>query len=328
MPSPIPPQPLRLAPIDVPRIWGGTRFPAPAGGDPIGERWIYSTLPGQVSRIMGGAHDGWPIDALCTTAPIDYLGAQLVQAGLHALPLLVKLVDTSQPLSVQVHPDDRLAHASGLDQGKSEMWYVLSTTPESFILLGLQDDTSPDALADAVRRDELPHLLNHITPQPGDFYHVPAGQIHALGPGLLLLEVQQPSDATYRLYDWARLDIHGKPRALDIPHALEASSLARYAVPKAHQQGTSHPIVHDPHFSVSLLPMSITPTRMGIDSEAPYLLFCAEGSAIIQDLHTDLETRMEALDLLFVPAACQLTVSTPANGTLLMVRGPAEHFSD
>jgi len=219
--SNVPGYPLEFEPFFRPMPWGGHRLAdwideAVLPADPVGEAWLLSDHPLHVSRVANGPLRGTSLHRLLTEFGSDLLGFSASR-----FPLLLKLLDARQTLSVQVHPDDEAArlHAP-LEGGKTEAWLVLDADPDSVIYLGLEENVSRDDVSRAMEEGTLPQCLRAYRPRPGECYFVPAGAVHALGGGLVVLEVQQTSDATFRMYDWGRLDAHGRPRPLHPQAAL------------------------------------------------------------------------------------------------------------
>lgn len=209
-----------------PQVWGGDRLQAdyhkcldlPRG--PIGESWELSGHPAHVSRVARGPLAGQLLSDVWRSCQQNY-DLPCTIRDLERFPWLVKFLDCRQTLSVQVHPHDQ--HARDLkinDQGKTEAWYILDVEPGSCLYLGWNQKYSPAEVQAAIRKGRVEQLLQRIEPQAGDVYLVPAGTVHAIGQGILLLEVQQPSDATFRLYDWNRVDHEGCPRPLHVEQAF------------------------------------------------------------------------------------------------------------
>ena len=161
------------------------------------------------------------------------------------LPLLVKYIFTSEKLSVQVHPDDAQARARGLPRGKSECWYIIDAEPGAALGLGLKDPLAPDALRAAALDGSIEDLMDWKPAKAGDFFFVPAGTVHAIGGGLSLIEVQQNSDVTYRLYDY------GRPRELHLEDGVAVSNAGPYPIRFADRvEGGTRPLVEGPHFTL------------------------------------------------------------------------------
>jgi mannose-6-phosphate isomerase len=227
--SETPLDPLRFEPIYQYRLWGGRRLadvlaaPLPADG-PIGEAWILSDREDYPSRVADGPLEGRTIGQLMNQFPEQLLGrlAPRFHSGLHRFPLLLKFLDAREILSVQVHPPD--AHAELIpagETGKTEAWVVLEAGTKSLIYAGLKPGVTEADLRLAVTNGEVADRLASFTPKPGDAVFIPAGTVHALGGGVVVFEVQQNSDVTFRLYDWNHVDAKtGKPRDLQIDQAL------------------------------------------------------------------------------------------------------------
>jgi mannose-6-phosphate isomerase len=217
--------PLRFAPIFKPALWGGRRlhalFGAPPSPDPIGEAWVLSDCADQPSVVRDGPLAGTTLRELMERMPERLLGRAEAPHG--RFPLLIKFLNACQPLSVQVHPTDE--HAVRLEGptavGKTEAWVILEADPTACVYAGLPPAVTADALRRAILRGAVGDLLFAHAPQPGDCYFLPAGTVHSLGGGVVLFEVQQTSDLTYRLYDWGRTDPKtGRPRALHLEKGL------------------------------------------------------------------------------------------------------------
>ncbi len=210
--------PLPFEPFLRPMPWGGKRLGEwvglPTLAMPVGEAWLLSDHPLHASRVASGPLQGVTLRQLMEERGEELLGqARVAQAP--RFPLLIKLLDARERLSIQVHPDDadaeRWAPAEG---GKTEAWVILEADPTSIILLGLKPGVDKAMLARELAAGTAELCLRRHEPKPGECYLVPAGAVHALGGGLLLLEVQQTSDATFRLHDWGRVDAQGRPRPL------------------------------------------------------------------------------------------------------------------
>ena len=227
--------PLRFETHLEPRVWGGERLggfgKTLPPGEPIGEAWDLSDVEGKPSVVRGGPHAGRTLRELVASCPRDLLGTSGVDAD-GRFPLLMKLLDAQRNLSVQIHPSDDDLRAQGSTRsGKTEAWIVLEAEPGARVLYGRPDGTSSSDFYDAMTAlggaelapDDEARFLAWVPVTPGDVIYVPAGTIHALGEGVVLLEVQQTSDTTYRIYDWGRLGLDGRPRDLHLPEARAVS---------------------------------------------------------------------------------------------------------
>jgi mannose-6-phosphate isomerase len=216
--------PARLEPVFSPRPWGSRTlaplFPEQSDlASPIGEAW----LTGSECRFANGPFKGRKLGEVWPQMPSEWTGTALRPQSA-AFPLLVKFIFPSEKLSVQVHPDD--AYASRHEQaaggcGKTEMWYALRANPGASVLVGLKADVTPSQFKGAIEAGNAEKLLTKIPVAAGDSIFVPAGTVHTIGPGLILCEIQQHSDLTYRVYDYNRRDADGKPRDLHVEKALE-----------------------------------------------------------------------------------------------------------
>ena len=235
---------LWLRPRLVPRVWGGRRLAAwfgEATEEPVGEAWlVFDENP-----VLNGPWAGRPLVEVLDELGPGFLGPRAAGAFPH-LPFLVKLIEAEAWLSVQVHPDDAYARAheakSGYS-GKHEAWVVLKAAPGARIVYGLKQPVDRATLAEAAKSRRILELLNFVPVEEGDVIYVPAGVIHALGPGLLVLEVQQCSDLTYRLYDY------GRGRALHLEKALDVARLD--PVPLKKRRLEPGVFLQTPHFSLA-----------------------------------------------------------------------------
>lgn len=214
-------RPLLLAPAFKDYIWGGERLKRDWGKrtemTPLAESWELSCHEAGPSVIAAGEYAGQTLDAYLAAHPQD-AGAGAEKAG--EFPLLIKLIDAAGPLSVQVHPDDDYARRVEHALGKTEMWLVLDADEGAGIYYGFKRETSLAEMKAAIESNTLTELLNWVPAKAGDCFFIPAGTVHAIGAGLLIAEVQQSSNLTYRVYDYGRLGADGKPRALHIDKAL------------------------------------------------------------------------------------------------------------
>ena len=217
-------EPLQFAPVFVPKVWGGRSLeqylgPIDAPG-PIGEVWGLVDRDECSSVVRGGEFEGRNLRGLMLSESESLLGATTAATGEY-FPLLVKLLDATQDLSVQVHPDRRAARRiGGGAAGKTEAWFILSAEPGSTIQLGLQPGVDAKAFAEKAATPEVVDLLQTHEVKPGQFILVPPGTVHSIGRGITLVEIQENSDTTYRLFDWGRVGMDGEPRELHTEQAL------------------------------------------------------------------------------------------------------------
>jgi mannose-6-phosphate isomerase len=216
--------PLKSKPVFKCRIWGGQTLRELFGkelpaGEKIGESWEIADLPEGKSTIANGPLQGQTLGAAVRQHAEDITGFKSFP---EPFPLLIKLLDAQQVLSVQVHPDAETCRRMGKGDMKTECWYILQAKPGAVIYKGLKKPVTRDQFAKAIREGTAADLLAAVPVSVGECHFIPAGTAHAIGTGLLIAEVQTPSDTTYRVFDWNRVDDSGKPRQLHIEEALES----------------------------------------------------------------------------------------------------------
>ncbi|WP_150274459.1 mannose-6-phosphate isomerase, class I [Paenibacillus tepidiphilus] len=229
-------QPIFLQPVFQERIWGGTKlrdlFGYPIPNDSTGECWAISAHPNGQSIVKEGPYQGLPLGELWTRHP------ELFRSESPVFPLLIKLLDASDDLSVQVHPDDEYAgeHENG-ELGKTECWYIVDAEPGAAIIYGHEATTRAE-LEQMIQDGKWEELLTKVPVKRGDFFYVPSGTVHALGKGIVVLETQQSSDTTYRVYDYDRRDKDGNLRELHLEKAVDVTSIPQAYEPAAYSAAT------------------------------------------------------------------------------------------
>lgn len=226
--------PLKFYEIIKPKIWGGRRIESVLAkmlpeGVPVGESWEISDYRDDVSIVRNGPLEGKSLREIMQAAPEAVLGEKLAATGPVAFPLLVKFIDASKILSVQVHPGDAYAagHDPNGDGGKNEAWYVVDADPGATLYCGLERGTTADDYSRLLGEGRVEECLHPVEVKAGDVIHIAAGTVHATGAGILLAEFQQTSDATYRIYDWGRTGDDGHPRPLHLEEALDVIDFDR-----------------------------------------------------------------------------------------------------
>lgn len=217
------PYPLQFQPEFKERVWGGRALEQfgwniPEGA--IGEGWMIADHPNGTTSVIGGELDGWGLDQLREKLGRDWFGSKGVSETNGRFPLLIKLLDCNDDLSVQVHPTDDYEGLPQGELGKTEMWYVLDAKPDAKIIYGLKEGVTRESLAASIAENRITDDLQEVPVQAGDTFYIPAGTVHALCAGVLVAEIQQNSDTTYRLYDYDRPGLDGKPRELHIEDSL------------------------------------------------------------------------------------------------------------
>lgn len=298
--------PLRFKPYLKSVIWGGDKICAFKGIEQpspnIGESWEISAVPGYESVVDGGVYDGLTINNLIETFGASLLGDEVYERYGSNFPLLIKLIDANDNLSVQVHPDDSLAMERHGCLGKTEMWYIIDSNEDALIYAGLQMELTSQEYEDMVNRNELMEALAVHESNPGDVFFLPAGRIHAIGAGNLLAEIQESSDITYRIYDYGRCDKDGNLRELH-------TGLARDAIDYKVYPDYKIPPVADAESDVELVNCEYFTTRrlildgdadMTFDKRSFTVLMCVEGCARL--VVPDNEMLMAAGTTILIPA--------------------------
>ena len=270
--------PFRLSPFFSPRPWG-TRDLSPwydyKPAEPIGEAW----LTGPECVVETGVHQGRTLAELAAAEPDALLGQPRLQDD---YPLLLKFLFPHDKLSVQVHPDDTMARQTGEPRGKTECWYVVEAQPGAAVALGLKPGTTLEAMRQAILDHTLETMVEQVPVAAGDMIFVDAGTVHAIGPGVVLLETQQTSDLTYRLYDY------GRPRALHVERGLAATRLHTAAGKVApQQQGSRTRLIEQEYFTVDRIPVAAgdaytSASDPGAYRGVPHTLVALEGAATVE----------------------------------------------
>ena len=305
-------------------VWGGEAICAlkgePPAGPSIGESWEVSDLDGSPVTIGEGAgvYSGKTLPELCQEKPDALLGPRLRHIYGKRFPLLVKIIDAHLDLSIQVHPDDYLAYRRHGASGKAELWYILNADENAFIYSGLKRTVTPADLREHIAKGSVTSLLARFKPVRGDYFYLPAGRIHAAGGGSMVLEIQQPSDITYRIYDYGRPGLDGKLRPLHIEEALEAidfrvhDDYCRHIDPIP---GREQVLQECPHFIATLVRCSGEPVDIKVSRYlSPRVLVSTQGNGTVtDDLGNSVVLRQGHTVL--VPASTPKVTITPAPET-------------
>lgn len=227
--------PLKFKPIVKDKIWGGSKLKSVLGknaSDKAGESWEISGVEGDVSVAENGFLAGNSLEELVEVYMGDLVGDRIYEKFGVEFPLLIKFIDASDYLSVQVHPDNSMARERHNSFGKTEMWYIVEAEKggdRGKLIAGFNRELDGEQYVSHLKGGSLKEILNYEDVQSGDIYFMPAGRIHAIGAGVLLAEIQQTSDVTYRIYDWDRKDEAGKERELHTDLALDAIDFAHHS---------------------------------------------------------------------------------------------------
>ncbi len=300
--------PLKFKPIFKDKIWGGNKIHTVFGMDyaPLpncGEAWVLSGYGEEISTVSNGFLAGNQLDELIEIYMGDLVGEAIFDEYETKFPLLIKILNSSDWLSIQVHPDDKLAESRHNETGKTEMWYIADAEPGSELISGFKKELNADEYLSHLGNGTLKEIMNFEKVKKGDVFFIPAGRVHALGPGLLLFEIQQTSDRTYRIYDFDRVDDKGNPRQLHTELALDAIDFARYSTYRTDYKPAYNktvPVVESRYFNTSIIHFGtpVVKDYSGLDSFV--ILQCAEGKCMIGYEGGD-ET-LQAGEVILIPA--------------------------
>jgi len=229
-PGTIKPYPLQFQPEFKERIWGGRALEqfglTPPPGS-IGEAWIIGDHENGTTKVLNGALAGTGLNNIREQFGKEWFGRNGSSSKSNRFPLLIKLLDCNDDLSIQVHPSDDYDHLPAGELGKTEMWYILSAEPDAKIIYGLKDQVTKEQLREAIEQERIMDTLQEVSVKAGDAFYIPAGTVHALCSGVVVAEIQQNSDTTYRLFDYNRPGLDGLPRELHIEDSLAVISYDR-----------------------------------------------------------------------------------------------------
>jgi len=281
--------PIKFTPILKSKIWGGEKLKTllnkEAEGHDIGESWEVSDVEGDTSIVANGSLEGKTLAELIETYRGDFLGDKVFAQFGQKFPLLIKFIDAKEALSIQLHPDDVLAKQRHNSFGKTEMWYIVEVDPGGNLVVGFKETTDKETYLRHVKEKNLLALLNVEEVKPGQVYFIPTGRIHAIGAGVLLAEIQQTSDITYRIYDWDRKDAEGKGRELHTSLALDAidyTALERYDTPYTKVKNKATEIIDCRYFTTNMLSIDAPVELNHRDKDSFIIYICVKGAVTIQ----------------------------------------------
>ena len=297
--------PLQFEPILKERIWGGEKLKTilnkPIVSKITGESWELSTVEGDVSVVSNGELKGKSLMELIDESPNEILGTEVYKRFGKQFPLLFKYLDAREDLSIQVHPNDKLAKERHNSFGKTEMWYVLQADTDARIIVGFKEKSNAAAYLESLKNKNLLSLLDTIPVQEGDVFFLETGTVHAIGAGLVVAEIQQTSDITYRLYDFDRVDAQGNKRELHVDLALDAINYNKVDTQKKYESkvNTSNTIVDCPYFTTNFLPLE-NKLEVAKTGETFTVYMCIEGDFEIE--YNGFKQAYKKGDTVLVPA--------------------------
>ena len=279
--------PLQFEPIFKERIWGGEKLKTvlnkPITSSTIGESWELSTVKGDVSVVANGEWKGKSLMDLINDYPNEILGTEVYARFGMEFPLLFKYLDAREDLSIQVHPNDALAKKRHNSFGKTEMWYIMQADADARIIVGFKENSNANEYLEHLNNKTLLAILDDVKVAPGDVFFLETGTVHAIGAGLVVAEIQQTSDITYRLYDFDRVDAAGATRELHVDLALEAINYNTVETKKEYSKSVnkSNKMVDCPYFTTNFIPLDGKIT-LNKDGKTFTVYMCVEGEFEIE----------------------------------------------
>lgn len=297
-------------------IWGGSHIGNFIGetlsSDKIGECWQLSSVDGSISYVSSSFDNGMSITELIDKYKSDLLGKKNYLRYGNRFPLLIKIIDACDNLSVQVHPDDMLARKRGEINGKAEMWYVVGCSENATIINGFEESVNTEQYSELVKNGELINHLRLSKIHKGEAYFLPAGRVHALGSGVMVVEVQQTSDITYRIFDYDRKDANGQSRELHLDLAYDAIDFSTSGGdPIAYTPKLNFPVrlVSSPHFTTNLLQLDREILRDYSEWDTFVVLTATKGEATLRCGERVLD--MKVGETVLIPANTDGVMLTP-----------------
>nr|WP_315177462.1 type I phosphomannose isomerase catalytic subunit [uncultured Flavobacterium sp.] len=298
--------PLQFEPILKERIWGGEKLKTllnkPIKSTITGESWELSTVEGDISVVANGEWKGKSLTEIINDSPDEILGTEVHARFGKQFPLLFKYLDAREDLSIQVHPNDELAKKRHNSFGKTEMWYIMQADDDARIIVGFKEKSNASEYLENLENKTLLSILDDVKVKSGDVFFLETGTVHAIGAGLVVAEIQQTSDITYRLYDFDRVDANGNTRELHVDLALDAINYNKVETKKEYTKNIndSNEIVDCPYFTTNFIPLDgeISVSKSG---KTFTVYMCTEGTFELEYNNSKLQYKKG--DTVLIPAA-------------------------
>ena len=282
--------PLKFKPILKERLWGGTKLKdvlnKPIESDITGESWELSGVEGDISEVANGELTGTSLKDLMDNQGEALLGKSVIDRFGNDFPILIKFIDAKQDLSIQLHPNDELAKKRHNSFGKTEMWYIMDADPGAKLIVGFNKDVEKEEYVKSIEEGTLTDLMNYETVGEGDTFFINTGKIHAIGAGVLLAEIQQTSDITYRVFDFNRRDKEGNLRELHTSLAVDAIDYEKkddFKVDYPRKKGQVNAMVNCPYFKTNFIELE-NPMKQDLTERDSFTIYmCVGGSATINN---------------------------------------------
>ena len=316
--------PIKFQPILKDKIWGGQKLKTLLNKNNdlpnAGESWEISDVEGDTSVVNNGELKGSSLKALLETYKSDLIGEKNYKVFGNKFPLLIKFIDAREDLSIQLHPNDELAAKRHNSFGKTEMWYVMQADDDSNLIVGFNQKVTPETYLKHLEEKSLTKILNFDKVKEGDTYFIEVGRVHAIGAGVMLAEIQQTSDITYRVYDWDRVDSEGNERDLHNDLAIDAINFEMkddFRIDYSKTENVSNEMVSCPYFTTSYLNIDATIIEKVNTFDSFMIYMCVDGEATIT-ANTYSETLKKG-ETVLLPAALKSFKISAKNAKLLEV---------
>lgn len=317
--------PLKFQPLYKYKIWGGEKLRTELGKDctekNIGESWEISDVPNDENKVSEGTLKGLTLKELIKRYKSDLLGQSVYEMFGENFPLLIKFIDAKTLLSIQVHPGNEVAKQRHDSFGKNEMWFVMQAEEKAELIIGFEQEITPEQYEENLKNNTVLDIMHHETVKKGDAFYIPTGRVHAIGGGILLAEIQQTSDFTYRIYDYDRVDdTTGKKRELHTELAKDVISFSKSKDCKTRYnktKNTSNRLIYSPYFKTNFLNIDglMQKDYSKIDSFIIYM--CVEGEVTIK--HEDENFQIKKGETILLPAIIENISLSSSNCQLLEV---------
>ncbi|RLD29196.1 MAG: mannose-6-phosphate isomerase [Bacteroidetes bacterium] len=315
--------PIKFKPILKEKIWGGQKLKTLLNKQSnlpnVGESWEISDVEGDTSIVSNGNLKGKTLKELIETFKGELIGNKNYEIFENKFPLLIKFIDAKEDLSIQLHPNDELAAKRHNSFGKTEMWYVMQADEDANLIVGFNQKVTPEIYLKHLKDKTLTEILNFDNVKEGDTYFIEVGRVHAIGAGVMLAEIQQTSDITYRVYDWDRVDDEGNERDLHNDLAIDAIGFEmkdNFRVSYSKEENQSNAMVSCPYFTTSFIPIKETIQKQN-DKDSFIIYICVDGEA---EISTDMfSEKIKKGETLLVPAIIKTYQITAENAKLLEV---------
>lgn len=309
--------PLKFTPLSKYRIWGGNKLNSVLNkgfnDENIGESWEISDVEGDETKVAEGFLSGKTLKQLSQEYKEQLLGTKVYSNFGDKFPLLIKFIDAKTPLSIQVHPHDNIAKERHNSFGKNEMWYIMDADDNAEIIVGFNKPLDKKTYSEYLENNKVLEVLNKETTKAGDAFNIPTGRVHAIGSGVLLAEIQQTSDITYRIYDYNRVDkTTGKERELHNDLALDVLDFEvqeEYKTSYELEKNKSNKLIHTPYFKSNIIALTTATKKSYSDIDSFIIYICTKGSFEISIL--DKNYSMIQGETILLPACIKEVILVP-----------------